>query len=99
MKIVSTAHVAFGTRVRARRNELMKSQEQLARDTSIHWSYIGRVERGENNLALTNLLRIAHALDIDPAQLVSGLKPPAKVHLPTRRTDAEASMQLEQELD
>jgi transcriptional regulator with XRE-family HTH domain len=54
----------------------MKSQEQLARDTGIHWSYIGRVERGENNLALTNLLRIAAALGVDPGDLVRGLTPP-----------------------
>jgi transcriptional regulator with XRE-family HTH domain len=73
---VSEVHVAFGARVRARRNELTKSQEQLARDTGIHWSYIGRVERGENNLALTNLLKIAAALEIDPGDLVRGLKPP-----------------------
>jgi transcriptional regulator with XRE-family HTH domain len=75
-KVVSEAHVAFGARIRARRNELMKSQEQLARDTGIHWSYIGRVERGENNLALTNLLRIAAALGVDPGDLVRGLTPP-----------------------
>jgi transcriptional regulator with XRE-family HTH domain len=77
-KVISDAHAAFGARVRARRNELGKSQEQLARDASMHWSYIGRVERGQNNIALTNLLRIANALHIDPTELVRNLKPPPR---------------------
>jgi transcriptional regulator with XRE-family HTH domain len=77
-KVISDAHAAFGARVRARRNDLKMSQEQLGDDTGIHWSYIGRVERGQNNIALTNLLRIADALHIDPTELVRNLKPPPR---------------------
>jgi transcriptional regulator with XRE-family HTH domain len=35
---VSDAAREFGERVRSRRNELGKSQEELARDSSLHWS-------------------------------------------------------------
>ena len=50
------------------------SQEKLAERTTLHWSYIGQVERGQRNLSLHNILRIAHALDTDAGGLVSGLE-------------------------
>ena len=46
----------------------------LAERTTLHWSYIGQVERGQRNLSLHNILRIAHALDTDAGGLVSGLE-------------------------
>lgn len=64
----------FGARVRARRQELGLSQEALADRTSLHWSYVGQVERGQTNLTLINILRLAAALAVDPGDLVAGLK-------------------------
>jgi transcriptional regulator with XRE-family HTH domain len=63
----------LGNRVRARRNELGLSQEALAAQSDLHWTFIGQVERGRRNLNLRNLLKLAEALKIDPADLVSGL--------------------------
>lgn len=51
------------------------SQERLAEAAGLHRTYVGHVERGEVNLALWNLLRIAAALEVDPAELVYGLRP------------------------
>lgn len=65
----------FGERVRARRHELGLSQEALAALAGLHWTFVGQVERGQRNLSLNNLLKIALALEIDPAQLVTGLEP------------------------
>ena len=65
----------FGERVRASRHERGLSQEGLAARAGLHWTYVGQVERGQRNLSLNNLLRIAQALDVDPGQLVSGLFP------------------------
>jgi transcriptional regulator with XRE-family HTH domain len=62
--------------VRARRAELGKSQEQLAHDCGLHWTFIGQVERGRRNLSLHNILKLAMALQIDAGELVQGLKPP-----------------------
>jgi len=70
---ISAATRAFGDRVRARRTELGKSQEQLARDSSLHWSYVGQVERGQRNPTLHSILKLAEVLDLDPADLVRGL--------------------------
>ena len=73
---VSAASGEFGRRVRERRLELGLSQERLAEGTSLHWSYVGQVERGQSNLTLHNILRLAAGLDIDAASLVTGLTPP-----------------------
>ena len=73
---VSDALAEFGARVRARRNEMGLSQEGLADQSGLHWTFVGQVERGQRNLSLHNLLKLAAALQIDPATLVEGLKPP-----------------------
>jgi transcriptional regulator with XRE-family HTH domain len=52
------------------------TQEALAERTSLHWSYLGQVERGQTNLTLHSILRIAAVLEVDPAVLVTGLPAP-----------------------
>jgi transcriptional regulator with XRE-family HTH domain len=74
---ISPAAAEFGRRVRARRLELKKSQEQLAADSDVHWSFLGQVERGRRNLTFHNILKVAEALQVDPGELVRGLKAPA----------------------
>lgn len=64
----------FGQRLRDRRLELGLSQEALAEAAGLHRNYVGSVERGERNIALVNILRIAGALGVDPAELVAGLE-------------------------
>lgn len=68
--------VEFGQRVRARRLELGLSQERLAEEVGMHWTYVGSVERGERNISLLNICRLAHGLGIDAADLVTGLRAP-----------------------
>jgi transcriptional regulator with XRE-family HTH domain len=52
------------------------SQEALADQAGIHWTFLGQVERGRRNLSLHNLLKIARGLGVDPGELVKGLAPP-----------------------
>lgn len=73
---ISSAAGTVGERVRETRVGLGLTQEALAEGSALHWSYIGQVERGQKNMTLHNLLRIASALRIDPADLVRGLEPP-----------------------
>jgi transcriptional regulator with XRE-family HTH domain len=73
---ISPAAGIFGKRVRTRREALGLSQEALAGQAGIHWTFLGQVERGQRNLSLHNLLKIAAGLGIDPAELVQGLKAP-----------------------
>lgn len=65
----------FGDRMRKRRQDLGWSQEKLAEESGLHWTYISSVERGERNISLLNILRVAEALNIDPGTLVRGLAP------------------------
>ncbi len=46
------------------------SQEALAAKAGIHRTYMGSVERGERNICLKNILRIAEALGIHPRDLL-----------------------------
>jgi transcriptional regulator with XRE-family HTH domain len=48
------------------------SQEELADRAGLDRTYIGSVERGQRNIALLNIVRIAVALGVDPGELVQG---------------------------
>jgi transcriptional regulator with XRE-family HTH domain len=52
------------------------SQEALAQQAGVHWTFLGQVERGQRNLSLHNLLKLAAGLGVDPGELVRGLQPP-----------------------
>jgi len=56
----------FGERIRALRNERGYSQESLALECGLDRTYIGGVERGERNISLVNIYKIARALKVSP---------------------------------
>lgn len=62
--------VAFGRAVRKRRLARGLSQEKLAEQAGIHRTYIGDVERGERNVSLVNIKRLADALSVTLAVLM-----------------------------
>ena len=66
----------FGERVRARRIELGLSQEAAAVRCGIHWTQLGKVERGQRSLRLETIVKIAGGLDVDPGKLVTALPSP-----------------------
>ena len=70
----TTALKAFGVVVRAERNSQGISQEALADLAGIDRSYMGGIERGEHNVALINIQRIASALEITISELMSRAK-------------------------
>ena len=64
------ALVALGAAIRAARQAQGLSQEALAEVAGIDRSYMGGIERGEHNLAIMNLLKIADALDMKASKLL-----------------------------
>lgn len=60
----------FAANVRKRRLELSLSQEELAERAGVHRTYVGMLERGEKNVTIYNIERIAIALDVPPASLL-----------------------------
>jgi transcriptional regulator with XRE-family HTH domain len=71
---ISSITETFGARVRARRLELKLSQERLADACGLHWTFVGQVERGQRNITLHNVVRLARGLQLDPGDLVRGLR-------------------------
>lgn len=65
--------ISFGNSVRMRRKALGLSQEQLAEKAKLHRTYIGMIERGEKNITLTNIEKIALALGCTVSELMEGL--------------------------
>jgi transcriptional regulator with XRE-family HTH domain len=60
---------AFGQRVRALRKQRGYSQEALAERADLHFTYVSSVERGERNISLVNIVRLARGLKVSPASL------------------------------
>ena len=60
----------IGIRIRYYRELVRISQQDLASISGLNRSYIGGVERGERNMGIDNLSRIAAALGVEPWQLL-----------------------------
>ncbi|EJI85115.1 hypothetical protein AEST_22170 [Alishewanella aestuarii B11] len=60
----------LGENIRKRRVEIGLSQDNLALNANIDRSYIGRIERGEVNITVEMLCKIAAYIKIDPRELL-----------------------------
>ena len=60
----------FAAKIRKERQKRDLSQENFAELTGFHRTYIGMLERAERNITLTNLEKIAQALNIDVKNLL-----------------------------
>jgi transcriptional regulator with XRE-family HTH domain len=66
---------AFGRRVRELRTGRI-SQDRLARETEMHTTSIGRIERGGRDPRLSTILKLAEGLGVEPGVLVNALEEP-----------------------
>ena len=62
--------IKFGARLRELRKAAHLSQEKLAHQSDLDRSYVGQVERGERNVSLKNIVKLASALDVAPFELL-----------------------------
>ncbi|MNW42709.1 HTH-type transcriptional regulator SinR [compost metagenome] len=75
-----------GARIKVLRKKRGLSQEALGEKGGFHFSYIGQIERGEKNVSLINLAKIATALEVNVAQLFT------YVHEDSELTEADAEV-------
>ncbi len=69
MPAISPIHATFGEALRELRKERGISQEGLALKSGLNRGYYGGIERGERNVSLTNICKLAAALDL-PASAI-----------------------------
>jgi transcriptional regulator with XRE-family HTH domain len=63
----------FGQRVRDLRSAQGYSQETFAHEVGLDRTYVGGIERGERNVALRNIEKIAVTLGVSVSELTKGL--------------------------
>ena len=63
----------LGENIRTHRRNIKWSQEKLAEQANLHHNYIGDIERGEENVSVDALMRIAEALKIRLNDLTRGI--------------------------
>lgn len=63
------ARELFGKRLAELRKAKGWSQETLSLESGVARSYLGGVERGQRNIALINICRLADALEVKPSEL------------------------------
>jgi transcriptional regulator with XRE-family HTH domain len=68
--VAADPRATFGKRVRKLRLDRGLSQEKLAELADLHRNYVGGVERGERNIAIINIVRLARALKVKPGKLM-----------------------------
>ena len=73
MIAASRLRKAFGKRVQQIRKAKGFSQESLAEAADLHRTYIGSIERAEQNVSIDNIEKIAKALKVKPSVLFDGL--------------------------
>ena len=65
--------VKFGEKVRSERKARGLSQEKFAEIADVHRTYIGMIERAEKNITLSNIAKIASALNLTVEELFKGV--------------------------
>ncbi len=64
----------FGKRVRQLRLKKKLSQERLAELAGLHITFVGAIERGQRNLSLVTIVKLAKALKVKPGALFRGIR-------------------------
>ena len=62
--------IFIGKKIRAERERMNLSQEELGKRAKFHRTYIGMVERGEKNITIANLTKLAQAVGVKVRDLI-----------------------------
>jgi transcriptional regulator with XRE-family HTH domain len=69
----TTDRAVFGSNVRRLRTERGYSQEELAERSGLHRTYVSSLERGQRNVGLDNIKKLAAALGVKASELLDGI--------------------------
>lgn len=61
---------AIGLKFRVERTKKRLSQERFAELANVHTNYIGKIERGEQNLTLKKIVELANTLDVPTKEIL-----------------------------
>jgi transcriptional regulator with XRE-family HTH domain len=67
----TTLRAILAKKVRLLRNTNGMSQERLADEAGLHRTYVGSIERAERNVSVDNIEKLARALGVRPAELLT----------------------------
>jgi transcriptional regulator with XRE-family HTH domain len=70
---MADAQHRFGKRLRELRQQRGMSQEALSFEAGLDRSYVGQVERGERNISIENMARLARSLKVRLSVLLEGV--------------------------
>lgn len=85
----------FGLALNARRKAMRVSQAELAVIANMHRTYVGAVERGEKNVSIENMERVAAAVNTPPSVLVARGRtatPSSLIAVPAQVVDVALSL-------
>jgi transcriptional regulator with XRE-family HTH domain len=71
---VDPLRAALGRRIRELRQAKGWSQERFADQAGIHRTFAGTLERGENNVSLDSLVKVARCLGVTLSELLKGVE-------------------------
>ncbi len=71
--------VKIGKKIREIRKQKGYSQEAFAAEAQLGRTYMGRIERGEQNLSIQNLIQIALTLKVEVGELIPPIKQLIKI--------------------
>ena len=72
--MTTNIRAAFGKRIRQLRQKKKLSQEKYADLCGLHVTYVGGIERGNRNVSLINIVKLARGLSVRPAELFRGIR-------------------------
>jgi transcriptional regulator with XRE-family HTH domain len=73
MWVMADAQHRFGKRLRELRQQRGMSQEALSFEAGLDRSYVGQVERGERNISIENMAKLARSLKVRLSVLLEGV--------------------------
>jgi XRE family transcriptional regulator, regulator of sulfur utilization len=72
---VDRINILVGNRVRELRKKKGWSQEELAFEAGVHYTFVGKVERGESNLSLESVVKMTRALSVSLEEFFGTIEP------------------------